>query len=164
MINKHIQHTLRVIKQQCQQQGLRFTTKRSEVMRVILEADTALSAYDIADAYYASYKKKISPVSVYRMLDFLIEAQSVHKLLTSNKYLACSHTTCEHAHETPLFLICDRCSQVEEIGIGGSLSSQLKNLMLSTNFKLQDKQLELHGACSDCQKISINNEGMTNAF
>lgn len=159
MLDKKIQKTLQIIKQQCQQQGLSFTTKRTNVMRVILEADEALSAYDIADAYRSKYKQKISPVSIYRMLDFLIEAQSVHKLLSSNKYIACSHTTCQHTHEMPLFLICDACSQVKEVGIGESLPSQLQQLMASTSFKAQDKQLELHGACSNCQKLSTNKEG-----
>lgn len=165
MLAKKIQQTLQVIKQQCQQQGLSFTTKRTNVMRVILEADKAMSAYGIADAYRAKYKQKISPVSIYRMLDFfLIEAQSVHKILSSNKYIACSHTTCQHAHEIPLFLICDACSQVKEIGIGESLPSQLKKLLVSENFKVQDKQLELHGACANCQKLSANKGGITDAF
>jgi len=164
MLDKNTQQTLQLIKQQCQQQGLSFTTKRTHVMRVLLEANKALSAYDIADTYYANYQQKISPVSVYRMLDFLIEAELVHKLLSSNKYLACSHSICQHAHEMPLFLICDACSEVKEIGIGASLPSSLKKLLVSENFKMQDKQLELHGACSNCQKTSVNKGGVTDAF
>jgi len=164
MSAKKIQQTLQLIKQQCQQQGLNFTVKRTNVMQILLEAGNALSAYDIADTYYANYKQKISAVSVYRMLDFLSEAQAVHKLLSSNKYIACSHSTCQHAHGVPLFLICDSCSHVEEMGVGESLPSQLKALILSTDFKIQDNQLELHGACSNCHEVSANKEDMPHAF
>ena len=151
MLDKNIQQTLQIIKQQCQQQGLSFTTKRRNVMQLLLEADKSMSAYDIADTYQRNYRQKISAVSVYRMLDFLIKAQSVHKLLSSNKYMACSHITCQHVHEVPLLLICNTCSQVKEFGIGKSLPSKLKEIMVSTDFKLQDQQLELHGLCADCQ-------------
>jgi len=153
MLDKNIQQTLQAIKQQCQQQGLSFTTKRSNVMQLLLEADKAMSAYDIADAYQHHYRQKISPVSVYRMLDFLIKIQSAHKLLSSNKYMACSHISCQHVHEAPLLLICNACSQVNELGVGKSLSSRLKEIIVSTDFKLEDLQLELHGLCADCQNV-----------
>ena len=56
-------------------------------------------------------------MSVYRILDFLIHEELVHKLETASLYIACAHIACDHQHETPQFLICDRCFTVKEIGI-----------------------------------------------
>jgi len=151
MLDKNIQKTLQLVKQRCQQQGLSFTTKRCNVLRLMLKAEKALPAYDIVAAYHLQYGQKISPVSIYRMLDFLVAAQLVHKLSSSSQYAACTHITCRHAHEMPMFLICNQCSQVEEIGVKKLLPPALEKNMASTGFQLQDRQLELHGICSNCQ-------------
>ncbi len=149
-LDKAIQQTLQSAKKQCQQQGLRFTAKRSNVLKLMLFEDKPLSAYDIMDVYKASYNENISAVSIYRMLEFLIDAQFVHKLLTSSQYIACSHIRCQHKHETPKLLICDRCHQVEEVSLGKSLASELELKIAATGFTLRHQQLELHGICTRC--------------
>lgn len=151
ILDKTIQQTLQVAQKQCQQQGLRFTAKRSNVLQLILHEDKPLSAYDIMDAYKTRYNENISAVSIYRMLDFLMHAQFVHKLPGSSQYIACSHIRCQHKHEAPKFLICDRCHHVEEVSLGKSLTSELELEVETTGFKLQRLQLELHGLCSRCQ-------------
>lgn len=153
MSQKDAQEVLQVAQQQCQQQGLRFTTKRSNVLQLMLSESKPLSAYDIMADYKTLYNQTLSAVSVYRMLDFLIQAQFVHKLLSSSQYLVCSHITCLHAHEIPQLLICDTCHQVEEKGIGKLLVSELEVNIASTGFKLQHQQLELHGICISCQNL-----------
>lgn len=151
MSDKTTEEVLQFAQQHCQQQGLRLTVKRSNVLQVMLDEAKPLSAYDIMAAYQAHFNQSISVVSIYRMLEFLIQARLVHKLLSSKQYLVCSHIRCSHAHKVPMFLICDNCNQVEEVGIKKSLVSELKANIVSTDFKLQDQQLELHGICSDCR-------------
>jgi Fur family zinc uptake transcriptional regulator len=153
MSDKSTKQVLQFAQQHCQQQGLRLTVKRSNVLQVMLDEAKPLSAYDIMAAYQVHFNQSISVVSIYRMLEFLIQARLVHKLLSSNQYLVCSHITCSHAHKVPMFLICDNCNQVEEVGIKKSLVSELKANIVSTNFKLQDQQLELHGICSGCRNL-----------
>ena len=152
-LNKNTQQILQAAQKQCQQQGLRFTTKRSNVLQLMLNEKKPLSAYDIMADYKTQYNQNISAVSVYRMLDFLIHAQFVHKLVSSSQYIVCSHITCHHAHEIPQLLICDTCHQVEEIGIGKLLASELEVNIAATGFKLQRQQLELHGTCINCQNL-----------
>lgn len=153
MTDKNIQQTLQLVKQASQQSGLKFTTKRSNVLQLMLVAKKALSAYDIVDSYSVQYQQKISAVSVYRMLDFLINAGLVHKLSSNSQYIVCSHITCSHAHEMPMLLICNSCHQVDEVEIGNELSPALKKRAISSGFQLQDKQLELHGVCQSCQNL-----------
>lgn len=152
-LNKNTQKILQAAQKQCLKHDLRFTSKRSNVLQLMLHENKPLSAYDIMADYKTQYNQSISAVSVYRMLDFLIHAQLVHKLASSSQYIVCSHITCHHAHETPQLLICDTCHQVEEIGIGTLLTSELEANIAATGFKLQHQQLELHGVCSSCQKL-----------
>jgi len=121
MTYKTTQQTLQFAKQVSQQNGLKFTTKRSNVLQLMLIAKEALSAYDIIDSYAAQYQQRISAVSVYRMLEFLINAGLVHKLSSNRQYIACLHITCSHAYQTPMLLICNRCHKVDEAAIGNKL-------------------------------------------
>ncbi len=147
-----INQTLQAAQQHCQDKGLQFTNKRSEILELILQSDKPLSAYDIINIYQKQFAKVIASVSVYRILDFLIDAQLVHKLQSSNKYFVCAHIRCTHAHQLSQFLICDRCHQVREIDMQPMLTKMLKEAVSTVDFQLIDKAIELHGICFNCQQ------------
>jgi len=117
----------------------------------LLASTTPLSAYEIVDRYKAQFQESLPVMSVYRMLDFLIQEKLVHKLETAGQYMSCAHIACDHQHETPQFLICDRCGSVKEIGIKKRIIEELERSIQSTGFMLAQKQLELHGVCEHCQ-------------
>jgi Fur family zinc uptake transcriptional regulator len=135
----------------CMEQGGRLTPKRRQVLEILLQKPQPLSAYEIADHYQQILSETIPAMSVYRMLDFLISQGLVHKLASANKFIACSHITCQHGHQTPQFLICDNCHSVREVGIDNRLITALKKSISDNNFQLNSPQLELHGLCEDCQ-------------
>jgi Fur family zinc uptake transcriptional regulator len=135
----------------CVKQGGRLTPKRRQVLEILLENPQPLSAYEIADHYQQRLQETIPAMSVYRMLDFLISQGLVHKLASANKFIACSHIACDHGHQTPQFLICDKCLSVREVGIDNRLINALKKSISDNNFKLNSPQLELHGLCENCQ-------------
>lgn len=148
---KNINQTLAKAHSECTHTGLRLTDKRSKVLKTLLQADQPLSAYDIIERYKVSFSEPLSAMSVYRMLEFLIQSGLVHKLETTNQYLACAHIICEHAHEVPQFLICDHCHQVTEVGIPKTLLTELNISIENTGFVLRNQQLELHGLCGQCK-------------
>ena len=111
----------------------------------------ASAAYELAAQYQAAFGESIPTMSVYRMLDFLVQVKLAHKLDTTNQYLACAHIACDHQHEVPQFLICDQCRSVDEIGVGKALVEQLKQSVERTGFQLKRRQLELHGVCASCR-------------
>jgi Fur family zinc uptake transcriptional regulator len=130
---------------ECSRSDLRLTDKRCNVLKIILQAAEPLSAYEIADRFKCIFAEPLSAMSAYRMLAFLMQANLVHKLETSNQYLACSHISCEHEHELPQFLICDQCHIVKEISLNKKLLKELKVSVENTRFVLSRHQLELHG-------------------
>lgn len=139
-------------RQQCAEQGIRLTAKREQLLQLLLAADTPLSAYELAAQYQAQTHETIPPMSVYRMLEALCAAGCAHRLATTSRFVACAHIACDHAHETPQFLICDRCSNVEEIGMTTGLLEALLRSLTDTGFQPASPHLEWHGLCARCRR------------
>ncbi|MBK8186439.1 MAG: transcriptional repressor [Cellvibrio sp.] len=134
----------------CEKTGSKLTEKRKRVFVCLLKAKKPLSAYEIADTVRAEYEETVPAMSVYRMLDFLEQENLVHKLKSTNKFVACSHIACDHAHEVPQFLICDNCGSVKEIGIKREIMDALTTSVEGAGYQLQSPQLELHCLCEVC--------------
>lgn len=134
----------------CAKEGKRLTEKRKRILEVLLRSETPLSAYEVADVYNSQSETSMPTMSVYRILDFLAEGLLVHKLSSTNKYVACSHIACSHAHEVPQFLICGKCQRVKEIAISKNIISELDEHVSGAGYKLVNSQLELQCVCEDC--------------
>lgn len=134
----------------CRTAGVRLTEKRKRVLSSLLKSSKALSAYELAAHCRDEFHESLPPMSVYRILDFLEGENLAHKLHLTNKYVACSHISCDHAHEVPQFLICDECGHVKEIGVKISLINTLKRNVEQAGYHLKSPQLELHCLCQDC--------------
>jgi Fur family zinc uptake transcriptional regulator len=147
-----IDQILKKSQEVCALTGAKLTNKRKNVLTVLLSSSTPLSAYDIVEKYRTQFNEVLPVMSVYRMLDFLIQEKLVHKLETAGQYMICAHITCDHPHEMPQFLICDHCHTVKEIGIKEPIMLELERSIQSTGFTMDKKQLELHGFCEHCQK------------
>lgn len=146
----NISTILKHAEKHCKASGARLTDKRKNVLTGLLKSQKALSAYELADFCRSEFSESVPPMSVYRILDFLESENLVHKLHLANKYIACSHISCDHAHEVPQFLICDECSNVQEIGIKKALINTLKRNVEEAGYILKSPQLELHCLCQDC--------------
>ena len=136
----------------CSDSGTRLTEKRQLILELLLNSGTPQSAYDVVDLLNRSCQKAIPAMSVYRMLDFLASENLVHKLSSTNKYVACSHIACDHSHEVPQFLICRHCHAVKEIGINKSIVDDLRQSVTGAGYTLMDSQLELDCLCEQCTK------------
>lgn len=147
VVNTTIEHA----EQSCQSHGARLTTKKKLVLSSLLHSTKALSAYNIIDLCKELYGEEIAPMSMYRILEFLENEHLVHKLNLVNKYVACSHITCEQQHSPSQFLICGTCDQVKEIPINQSIMTKLQENVESVGFQLATSQLEVNCICDDCQ-------------
>ncbi|AKH38492.1 MULTISPECIES: Fur family transcriptional regulator [Nitrosomonas] len=150
-----IDHIIQKSQEACASAGVKLTTKRKNVLIVLLRSPIPLSAYEIVERYKVQLNETLPVMSVYRILDFLIHEKLVHKLETASLYIACAHIACDHQHETPQFLICDRCHSVKEIGVKKHVMAELARGIQNTGFTLAHQQLELHGICNRCQNGSI---------
>ena len=135
----------------CAQRGIKLTRRRREVLTTLLEANRALSAYELVNLCNESSNEPMPAMSVYRILEFLRAEQFVHKLETANKYIACKHIACEHEHKRPQFLICNDCHKVQELDTAVEALSSVETAASMLNFKLLNPQLEVSGSCGLCK-------------
>jgi Fur family zinc uptake transcriptional regulator len=145
-VDSIIQHA----EQHCTARGARLTEKRKQVLTGLIQSNKALSAYELIDFCKEHFGENIPAMSVYRILEFLEDQLLVHKLNLANKYVACMHISCDHAHAVPQFLICGNCSKVKEISIKPDIIAELQAISQEAEFKLISSQLEMNCLCGDC--------------
>ncbi|HFC93479.1 MAG TPA: transcriptional repressor [Leucothrix mucor] len=146
----NIQECLERAESDCGEYGTRLTSKRKYILLSLLQSDKAMSAYEIVDFCKNEFGKAMPAMSVYRILDFLQQQLLVHKLNSANKFVACSHITCDHDHEVTQFLICNECLQVKEINTNQSTIKALQQNIKEAGFHLLYPQLEMHCLCENC--------------
>ncbi|KTF06896.1 ferric uptake regulator family protein [marine sediment metagenome] len=106
-----------------------------------------MGAYELLDSLKET-ESSAKPATVYRALDFLLDFGFIHRLESTNAFVACYHFGCNHPVQ---FLICDSCGDVAEIqseGLQETLDSQAKQ----HGFKVSKQTIEAHGLCADCQQ------------
>lgn len=145
-VDKIIQHAER----HCKEHGARLTNKRKRVLSGLLQSQKALSAYELVEYCKTEFGETIPVMSVYRILGFLQDEHLVHRLNLANKYIACTHITCDHKHAVPQFLICGQCQKVEEISISKSTIAELQRNVAEAGFHLVSPQLEMNCVCESC--------------
>lgn len=129
----------------CRARGLQFTPLRRRILEGLAEADGPLGAYDLVERL--GRERRIAPISVYRALDFLIEAGLIHRIATRNTYLPC-----HHAHspgEAVVFLVCTRCGAVDEVP-SPEVARGLDRTAATAGFRPVARAVELEGECARC--------------
>lgn len=122
--------------------GLRVTPARLLVLRVLTQAQTALSHADIETELPAPLDR----VTLYRTLDSFISADLAQKQVGADRItrfvLVDGADHSEHAHFT-----CDQCSTVYCVPTKPPRRAQLPE-----GFELAGAALHFHGACPACNK------------
>lgn len=123
---------------------LNDTQKR--VHRILTAAQNPLSAYEVLDKMRG--KGAVTPPTVYRSLDKLIEKGLAHRLESLNAYVACKHP---HHHEMAAFAICDNCGLVTEFS-DPSINERLSQWSDDHAFCSKKVTVEIRGICEACSK------------
>ncbi len=123
----------------------RLTLGVRNVINVLDQEDTFLAASEIEEML-ASFYRKIDPVTVYRILKKLKEAEVVHEL--NGKWIKCTDPENTDDHH---FLICTECGKAEEIFLDYKEAIG-KQLAAEKNFVLKDVHLSFTGVCENCLK------------
>jgi Fur family zinc uptake transcriptional regulator len=139
-------HQVYKARQFCEEKGARFTLLREKVYALLLEQQGAVGAYELLDTLKLT-ESNAKPATVYRTLDFLLEFGLIHKIESTNAFVACHHFDCKHPVQ---FLICDTCGDVREIQSVG-LKDTLDNQASSVGFRVVKQTIEAHGTCAICQ-------------
>ena len=148
MINQHHTGSIEQFDAICRARGGRMTRQRRAVLQRLLAANRPVSAYELRDMLRPD-DAAITPASVYRCLDFLVELGLVHRLETTRSFIACDHP--DHPHSVQ-FLICRLCGTVVEAQ-DMRVTDAAERLGQRLGFALDHPTVELTGVCASC-KIS----------
>jgi len=124
----------------------RGPSKHAElILATLRDLARPASAYDIQSQLAGI--EHLAPQTIYRALERLMEAGSVHKIESLNAFVAC----CHKCHKEPsVFAICDSCGTVAELTEPG-ITKVIGHWSRQADFSVTEASLELHGACGKCR-------------
>lgn len=129
----------------CAKRGMRFTRLRRRFLELVWSRHGPIRAYDILRLMDAK-DGSTTPNTVYRGLQFLLDAGLIHRLDSINAFMGCADPETEH---TGQFLICRKCESAAEIhdpGIDRTLGRDAARL----GFEPERKTVEVRGLCPSC--------------
>lgn len=130
----------------CRARGGRLTPQRRAVLLKLLEAERPVTAYELLDLVRPT-DAAITPASIYRSLDFLLEVGLAHRLDSTRSFIACGHPDHPHAGQ---FLICRECGTVVETE-DTRIATATVDLGDRHGFRLDHQTVELTGVCGACR-------------
>lgn len=127
-----------------------LTSLREDILEVFLGNEKPMKAYEILTSIQThTLRVNIKPITIYRVLNFFMKKNLVHKLQCNSSFFLCKKEPClDHSHLTT-FLICKKCDQVEEID-DTNLMKTFPNLLKGHNFNIMTDHIELSGLCRAC--------------
>lgn len=134
----------------CQQNSIKLTPLRGQVLKIIAASDKPLTAYAVLDLL-RKVKPKSQVMSVYRILNFLLEHGLIHRIESLNAFILCHHrSNQEHLSQ---WLICEQCGHVTEYDLP-VFQTGLEMLSKKAGFNVTASVIELSGICADCQRVT----------
>ena len=132
--------------QLCEARKLRLTSRRRQVLEILLASHQPIGAYDIlAEMNRRGTGEQVAPPIVYRALEFLLQQGLVHRIESRNAFICCMHPGHECAAQ---FLICRYCERVAELEHDdSSVFSEADNL----GFTVDHSVIEITGVCARCR-------------
>lgn len=114
------------------------------VWDVLAASKEPLKAYEILDQL--KEKGVRAPMTVYRALEGLETKGHIHKLDGLNAFVLCNH---EGPHMVQTFLVCERCSNVEEVEVR-AVAADIEPAVRAAAFDMHTARLEIKGNCNHC--------------
>jgi Fur family zinc uptake transcriptional regulator len=167
--------SLQSAEQLCHDKGLAFTTLRRQVYELIAAEPTPVGAYDLLDRLRLQ-RGNAAPVTIYRALEFLLDAGLIHRIDALQAYAACEihdhpaqessdraaqadrTSRAEHAsgashasgaNHAGLVLVCSRCKHLTEFS-DPTLERRIGRAALAHGFRVARHLVEIRGLCSHC--------------
>ena len=106
---KHIKKKNKAI-QICLEARETLTPNRITILELLLDSEAPISAYDLSTKL-KNKGKHLNISTIYRVIDFWIKLEVVHKISLLNKFILCKNPDEIHTHITN---ICTNCTKVIE--------------------------------------------------
>ncbi len=141
------QKKLKEITAYCEASKIRLTPLRLHILELIYNNETAIGAYELLRELRKT-KVNAEAMSVYRVLEFLVEHHLVHRVESLNAYIPCSHAHEEKHHHSQL-LLCKKCGDSTEVA-DHHLLQAIKDCLKNQGFSFEHGITEIRGLCYKC--------------
>jgi len=131
----------------CDEQGVRLTDIRRQVLELLWKEHRPRGAYDILNEL-ATQGRKTAPLTVYRALDFLVANGLAHRVESLNAFIGCTQPERFHATQ---FLVCTQCGATTELTDSG-LQAAIQAAADAARFTVTRPVIELQGLCPICHE------------
>lgn len=129
----------------CRAKELRLTPIRRRVLEIVWNSHAPTKAYAILDELALS-GRRAAPPTVYRALEFLLDAGLIHRLDSRNAFTGCGAPARPHAGQ---FLICRGCDTVAELD-DQAIRETLVREAGYLGFRVVPAAVEIQGLCPAC--------------
>jgi len=132
----------------CAERGAKLTPMRRRVLATLAVSRAPLTASDLVARLSEEDGRRVSPILVYRALEFLTGTGLVHHLASRNAYTPCDH---EHRQdEATVFLVCSACGGVDEV-VSREVERGLEGSAAAAGFRPVAQVVEVEGECASCR-------------
>ncbi len=141
-----VERGLLLARARCEQRGERLTPLRIALLRLLLQQERFVTAYELVDRMREAHRI-VPPMTVYRVLDFLIAQGLVHRLDTVNGYFPVRDVSGSGRY---IVAICTRCAKIREIDttiLAGPLDEELGREGLTREAGI----IEVRVICDSCR-------------
>ena len=128
--------------------GMKMTPLRRQVLATIASSHDAVGAYEVVERIAKKDGRRLAPVSVYRIIDSLMDIGVVHKLESRQAYYACHG---DHALGRQVALVCRICAHVAEID-GQEVLAGITSQASRRSFRAESVLVEVLGLCRNCDR------------
>ena len=92
----------------CASHGEQIAELRRQILKILLEADRPIGAYELIDTLSSNISRRVAPPTEYRALEFPISQRLVAKFESWNAYISFAQPECD---QNFLFFICNTCGK-----------------------------------------------------
>lgn len=129
----------------CITHGYRFTDPRERVLKILLDEQKPLGAYDILQRLSKEIERP-NPPTVYRAIQFWHQEGFIHCIDSLKSYVICSGA---HHIGQAHFLICNQCDFVQELASIVDFTPVTESAK-AINFSIINCTVEVKGLCARC--------------
>ena len=126
------------------------TPHRVKVLATIGNSDCPLRAQEIIDSMNKAARRKVNRVTVYRILDLLVEHGLVDRISTGDRTFRYGLAPNDHHKPHPHFY-CTKCGRMrcmspDELGLDAEMFAR------TCKGRIEKVEIRLDGICSECLK------------
>ena len=140
-----VQVRLDQARERARAQGVKWTTQREQVLRLLWARGGSAKAYELLADWQRTHPGATA-MAVYRALEGWVALGVVHRVASGSLFVACAQP--DYAHQDAVFLVCEDCGAAVEYA-HAPLAAPIAGVAHDRGFAVHN--VEVLGQCGGCR-------------